>query len=368
MPDRDDNLGRYHRQVLLPGFGAEGQRRLLAAHAMIVGCGALGGMIADLLARAGVGTLSIIDRDLVDLTNLHRQVLYEEADAEAGFPKAEAARARLARINGDVTIHAHVDDFSHRNAERYLLAAKPDVILDGLDNFQARYILNDLAVKHGLPYIYGGAVGTTGMSMAVLPETSQWTADHVTPCLRCIFPDAPPPGSSPTCDTAGILGPVAAMIASHQATQALKLLSGNVDALDRSLLSIEAWGNQTRRIDLSAARDAEACPCCGHRQFDHLEGRAGGDAVHLCGSNAVQITAGQNDEADCIDLEALAARLAPHGRFSTNRFLLRGVLVDETNDAGEPYELTVFRNGRTIIRGTDRLDVARSIHARYIGS
>jgi adenylyltransferase/sulfurtransferase len=229
LSDPADNLDRYHRQTLLPGIGDAGQRRLLATHALIVGCGALGSCLADALARAGVGTLTIVDRDLVEITNLQRQILYDESDVREGMPKAEAAARRLREINSSIDIRPVIDDFDARNAER--LSGGADIIIDGLDNFETRYLLNDLAVARGLPYIYGGAVGTQGMSVPILPHPRKrvgsggaisWDEEDSTPCLRCIFPDPPPPGSSPTCDTAGVLGPLVSMVAAHQATQALK--------------------------------------------------------------------------------------------------------------------------------------------------
>ncbi|MDY7108823.1 MAG: HesA/MoeB/ThiF family protein, partial [Planctomycetota bacterium] len=233
---------RYHRQTLLPQIGEEGQRRLRAAHALVIGCGALGCVMADTLARAGIGALTIIDRDVVDLTNLHRQILFEERDAEEAIPKAEAARARIARLNGDVTVSAHVDDFHHHNAEAYLRRAAPDLILDGLDNFATRYLLNDLAVKHGLPLVHGGAVGTRGTVLTILPHPARravesrsailWTAGQATPCLRCVFPEPPAPGTGPTCDTAGVLGPLVMLVAARQAAEAIKLITGDIDAVE----------------------------------------------------------------------------------------------------------------------------------------
>jgi adenylyltransferase/sulfurtransferase len=375
-----DNLHRYHRQILLPGFGEEGQRRLLDAHALVVGCGALGSVIIDCLARAGVGTLTIVDRDVVEITNLQRQVLYDESDVAEGMPKAEAAKAKVAAVNAQVTVHAHVDDFNYRNAARY--ADGVDIILDGLDNFETRYLLNDLAVARGLPYIYGGAVATTGVSMAVLPHPAarldelsscvQWTDGQSTPCLRCVFPEAPPPGVSPTCDTAGVLGPAAMIVAAHQATQAIKLLTGSLDALDRSLLSIDLWSNETRRFDVSGARqdeDDDACPCCADGSFEYLEGESASATLSLCGRNAVQVT--PPDQADGpaeIDLERIAHRLAPHGSFTFNRYLLRGRFAAEMGEQGEPIELTLFPTGRAIVKGVTEPEAARSIYAKYVGA
>lgn len=372
-----DTRDRYHRQMLLPGFGAEGQKSLEASHALIVGCGALGCAIADTLARAGVGTLTVVDRDVVETTNLQRQVLYEEADVERGVPKAEAARARLGRVNRQVTINARVEDFSARNAGHFV--AGVDVILDGLDNFETRYLLNDLAVKHGIPYVYGGAVGTTGVSMAILPQAARrrprghasrvtWTDAEATPCLRCVFPEPPPPGSTPTCDTAGVLGPAVTIVAGFQAAQALKLLTGNVAAVDRALLSIELWSNEIRRFDVSRAREAGVCPCCVEGRFDYLEGSAGSTTTSLCGRNAVQISPpGRAAGGAGLDLAATVTRLSSHGEFTHNGYLLRGVFSGERNADGEAIELTLFPDGRAIIKGTPETEAARSIYAKYVG-
>ncbi|MCP3904504.1 MAG: thiazole biosynthesis adenylyltransferase ThiF [Planctomycetes bacterium] len=373
------NLDRYHRQTLLPGIGEAGQQRLRSAHGLVVGCGALGTVIADALARAGIGTLTIVDRDVVEATNLQRQVLFDERDVENHVPKAEAARNKLARINRQVTVHARVEDFGHRHAESFLDGV--DVILDGLDNFETRYLLNDLAVKHGLPYVYGGAVAATGVSLTVLPHPRHrveragrepavtWSAEEATPCLRCVFPEAPPPGTAPTCDTAGVLGPVVAMVAAHQATQALKLLTGNLDAVDRSLLSIDAWTNEVRRFDVSGARDAGDCPCCGRGVFESLAG-GGSETTSLCGRNAVQITpaASAAPSPSNLDLGETARRLEPHGSFTRNEYLLRGAFRAEMGSGGDPIELTLFPDGRAIIKGTAEPEVARSIYARYVGA
>jgi len=371
------DLERYHRQILLPAIGEAGQRRLLEAHVLVVGCGALGTMIADALARAGLGTLSIVDRDTVELTNLQRQVLFDEADVQAAVPKARAAADRIARINSRITVHAHVDDFNHRNAERYLQGV--DVILDGLDNFETRYLLNDLAVKFGVPYVYGGAVATGGMSMAILPHSAhrtsapgssvRWDDGQATPCLRCVFPDAPPPGAAATCDTAGVLAPAAATIAAHQVTQAIKLLTGNLEALDRTLLSIDVWQNRTHRFDVGGARDTRTCPCCGEGRLEFLAGEAGSATTALCGRNAVQISPADPATPECgLDLAQVASRLSAHGDFRHNGFLVHGRFTAETAEGGERLQLTLFPDGRAIIRGTTEPQTARSIYAKYVGS
>lgn len=384
--------------MLLPGIGRAGQERLAAAHAAIIGCGALGSVIADGLARAGVGTLTIIDRDIVELTNLQRQILFDEADVAAGTPKAAAAAAKIARINSQVRVSAIVDDFNPRNAERLLgledrgqrsevRGRSPDTLLDGLDNFETRYLLNDIAVKHGLPYIYGGAVGTTGMSLAILPRRVDKDAaglapspgrpsfyppykdNQSTPCLRCIFPEAPPPGTTPTCDTAGVLGPVVMQIAALQVTQAIKILTGNVDALDRTMLSIDVWTNESRRFDVSDAR-SEQCPCCGQRRLEHLNAtESAGGVASLCGRNAVQITGGlDRGSANGIDLPSMARTLSAHGEFAVTPFLLRGVFRQEKGHNGEAVELTLFSNGRAIIKGVTEPARARAIYAKYVGA
>lgn len=367
-----DHDARYHRQTLLPGIGVEGQTRLGSMHALVVGCGALGSVIVDTLARAGVGTLTIVDRDVVEITNLQRQVLYSENDVEQGMPKAAAARRHVASVNSTVTVHAHVDDFTAGNAERFADGA--DIILDGLDNFETRYLLNDLAVSTGRPYVYGGAVGTTGLSLTVLPHGRHrrsepgrihWSDDDATPCLRCVFPEAPPPGTSPTCDTAGVLGPVVMTVAAYQATQAIKLMTGNLDTVDRSMLSLDLWTNDHHRFTISGARSDE-CPCCGSGDFEYLSGAATSATTSLCGRQAVQITPPPGQGAMVLD--EIAARLAAHGQFVANEHLIRGTFDSVRGDEGEPVELTLFPNGRAIIKGTTEPETARAIYAKYVGS
>ena len=299
---------RYHRQVLLPRIGEAGQQRLARAHAAIVGCGALGSVAADLLARAGVGTLTLIDRDVVEPTNLQRQLLFDEADARNGTPKAVAAKARLGAVNSTIAIRAHVADLNHTNAERLTgldPQASPAVLLDGTDNFETRYLLNDLAVRHATPYVYAGAVGTTGTAYTVMPDQS--------PCIRCLYPDVPPPGTTPTCDTAGVLGPLIATVAAWQATQALKLLTANHAALSRNLWTWDAWSPDTppRAIDVTKARDP-SCPCCARCRFDFLDGRAASRTTTLCGRHAVQLIPGNHETTQPpapVDLAALAHRV-----------------------------------------------------------
>ncbi len=372
------DFSRYHRQIILPGVGEAGQRRLSESTVLIVGAGALGSAIADSLARAGVGRLRIVDRDVVEWTNLQRQVLYDESDARAGLPKAEAARRKLQAINSRITIEAVVDDFNAANARS--LSDGADLIMDGLDNFQTRYLLNDLAVWSGRPYIYGGAIGTGGMSMTVLPASShrngsvppgriQWDDSQTTPCLRCMFPDPPPAGSTPTCDTAGVMHAAVSMVTAHQCAQAFKLLTGRVDRVDRSLWSVDLEANTTHRMQIDAAR-RDDCVCCGRGNFEYFDGQRGGRAAALCGRDAVQIIPSGSID---LDLDTLAGRLADHGEFTRTAHLVRGTLHHTSSDNGDgeaggsPIGLTVFPNGRAMIHGVDEPDRARAIYSRYVG-
>lgn len=351
--------------MLLPGFGAEGQARLKGSCVLLLGCGALGTVAADMLARAGVGHLVIVDRDYVELTNLQRQVLFDERDVARAMPKAEAAREKLANINSAVRVTAVVDDINHQNIERY--AAGADVLVDGLDNFETRYLANDVAVKTGRPYVYGAAVGSNGMAFTVLPHsdgTAEWErGDNLaSPCFRCLFDEAPAPGTSPTCDTAGVLGSVVATIANLQAVETLKILTGNFDQVNRKLLNIDLWSNDLMQLDVSGARDKGGCPCCVDRRFDYLDGKLGSSATALCGRNAVQLRHRQRLEAP--NLKALAGRLGEVGSVTANEFLLRA----EIREADKTLEITLFADGRAIIKGTDDAATARAIYSRYVGA
>lgn len=351
--------------MLLPGFGAAGQQRLLAAHATVVGVGALGCAAADMLARAGVGRITLIDRDVVELTNLQRQTLFDESDAAEGLPKAEAARRRLSRINSRIGVVAEVADLTARNAERLLSprSGGPAVLLDGTDNFETRYLLNDISVRHGIPYVYGGAVGTRGLQMAVIPPPDSSGQRRVRPCLRCVFEDPPAPGTAPTCDTAGVLGPVIASVAAAQAADAIRVLLGLGDQVPAGLLEIDLWEGVHRRLNVGAARPD--CPCCGLGKFEFLDGR-GAQAMALCGQDAIQIAPASETR---LDLGALAERLAPHGEFKQlGGFLVRGELRADRPESGPPLRLTVFADGRAIINGTARPEIARAVYARYIGA
>ncbi|GAB4240188.1 MAG: thiazole biosynthesis adenylyltransferase ThiF [Acidobacteriota bacterium] len=335
-------LERYSRQVLFRGIGREGQRRLAEAVVAVVGCGALGSSSAEQLVRAGVGTLRLIDRDFVEWSNLQRQSLYEEEDARLGRPKAVAAAERLRKINSEIRIEEHVADLTFANAGALLEGCA--VVVDGSDNFEVRYLLNDYAVSERVPWIYGGAVGSYGLAMAVVPET--------TACLRCLFPDQPPAGAAETCDTVGVIAPVIHVVASFQVVQVLRLLVGEQPA--PGLLTVDVWNDEWRRIR-SVARRSD-CECCGRRRFPYLEGRRGADTVRLCGRDAVQV---RPSGSGPLDLEALAARLQEVGRVQSSPYLLRFPV-------GE-LEVTVFRDGRAIIKGTDDPAEARSVYSRYIG-
>ena len=348
---------RYARQRALPQIGADGHHRIAAAHAVIIGVGALGCVCADHLARAGIARLTLIDRDIVDHTNLHRQPLFTEADADAGLPKVEAASARLRAVNSALAIEPRVADLTGPRAEALVLSeSTPTIIIDGTDNFDTRYILNDIAVKHGIPLIYAGVVGTRCTVAALIPTR--------TPCLRCIAPVPPPAGSIESCDTAGVLGPAVGAVASLQAALALRAIAAPHDPHPGVMLEIDAWTLAVRSIDLAPLRDPR-CPCCGRREFPFLAPGASPPATVLCGRSTVQITP---PAPATLDLPALAARIAPtlHSRVST--LALRIPLPAERADAAhDTVVLTVFPDGRALVSGITSPERARSIYARYIG-
>lgn len=338
--------------MLLPGFGVAGQERLGKAAALVVGCGALGCTIADGLVRAGVGRVVIVDRDVVEETNLQRQVLFDERDAREGVPKVEAAARRLRAVNSGIVIEPVVADVSGRNVES--LVDGMDVVVDGTDNFQTRYLVNDACVKLGVPLVYGGVVGTVGMGMTIRPGKS--------PCLRCVFPEPPAPGNAPTCDTAGVLGAMVGIVGSVQVAEAIKVLMGKWELVSSGLRQMDIWHGVWREIGLGGI-DRAACPCCGKREFEFLDGRRGESGeTSLCGSNAVQVLpmVGMGG----VDLGVLRERLAAHGAFAATEHLLRGRLERERGG----IELTVFRDGRAIVKGTTDSAVARGIYAKYVGS
>ena len=333
---------RYSRQVLFAGIGDEGQRRLAQARAAIVGCGATGSTTATLLARAGAGYLRIIDRDFVEASNLQRQSLFDEADVVESLPKAIAAARKIRAFNSDIVVESEVADLTPTNAEQLLGGV--DIILDGTDNFETRYLINDFAVRENRPWIYAGAVGSYSITLNVLPAE--------TACLACIFPE-PPRGNLETCDTAGILNVAVSHVASIQAAEAIKFLVGARDQMRRTLLSFDIWSNQ--RSELRTDRPNPECRVCVRREFAHLSGEAR-PTITLCGRNSVQI----HERQRVVDFAEMSDRLKPHGRVQHNDFVLKFW--------HEPYEMTLFRDGRAIIKGTTDIAAARSIYCRFIGA
>lgn len=339
-------LDRYSRQVLFPGIGTAGQQRLLAGRVTLCGCGALGTVLASTLARAGVGHLRLVDRDFIETNNLQRQILFDEQDIADNLPKAEAAVRKLRRINSTIEIEPVVTDIDHTNILSLLEGA--DLVLDGTDNFETRYLINDAAVKTGIPWVYGGCLGSHGQSMTILPGE--------TPCLRCVVETSPPPGMTPTCETAGILGPIVNVVASLEAAEALKILSGHREHVNRFLTVVDVWENSIRQLKIAGLREAVDCPTCRRHEFDWLEGKLGSHTTSLCGRNAVQIAQRAGER---LRFDELAEKLRGVGRIEYNRFLLR-LEVDG-------YQMTVFPDGRAIIKGTDDVSAARSLYARYVG-
>lgn len=346
-PTAISNEDRYSRQLLFPGIGAAGQQRLAAAHVAIVGVGATGAASASLLARAGVGTLTLIDRDFVEPSNLQRQVLFDEADALESLPKAEAARRKIALFNSGVVVHAHIADLVPANIAELLGTA--DLILDATDNFETRYLINDYAVQQSKPWIYAAAIGAYAATMNILPGSA---SPDPTACLACIFPK-PPTGPVETCDTSGILATAVNLAASIQVTEALKFLTGQPQLMRRSLLSFDLWTSE--RSEISSGQPNADCVVCGQRVFSHLAGE-GRPHITLCGRNSVQI----HEHHRPVDFAAMRDRLAPHGEVRFNELLLRFERA--------PHTLTLFADGRAIIQGTTDVTLARSLYARFIGS
>jgi molybdopterin-synthase adenylyltransferase len=335
-------VDRYSRQTLFAGIGADGQRQLSASRIAIVGCGATGSALASLLARSGIGRIRIIDRDYVEPSNLQRQALFDEADAVESLPKAIAAARKIAAFNSHIVVEPHVADVTPANIESLLNGIQ--LVLDGTDNFETRYLLNDFAVKNSLPWIYTAAVGSYGVTLNVLPGQ--------TACLACIFPESPR-GAVETCETSGILNSAVNLAASIAATETLKLLTGAHDRLRRTLLSFDVWSNQ--RAEVAADSPRAGCRTCGDRDFVHLAGE-GRPHITLCGRNSVQI----HERDRPIDLAEMSLRLKPHGPVRHNDFVLKFW--------PDPYEMTLFPDGRAIIKGTTDASIARSLYARYVGN
>jgi len=340
-----DPFERYSRQFILPGWGREGQERLARKTAAVIGCGALGSHIASHLARAGVGRLVLADRDFVEWHNLPRQALYSEADAAAGVPKAVAAARRLRQVNSQVAIEEHVVDVNSDTVEGLIEGA--DVVMDGADNFEVRYLVNEACVKHRIPWVYGGVLGTYGLSAPILPGE--------TPCLRCLLGPMPPPGSVPTCETAGVLGAAVAVVAALEVVEGLKILLEQPQAILRSLAMVDVWSGDCERAQVQ--KGATRCPVCDAGQYELLHAERGSTTAVLCGRTAVQITPRPSSS---IDLAQMAKRLAEVGLVHVNEYLLRLDVED--------CQITLFPDGRAIVKGTDDPTVARALYARYVGT
>lgn len=335
---------RYSRQILFEGIGKGGQQRLLASRVLIVGCGALGTAHAEALARAGVGHLRLVDRDFIEPSNLQRQTMFTERDARERLPKAIACARHIKEINSEVEVEAEVSDVNQTNVER--LIRDCDLVIDGTDNFSTRYLVNDACVKQNKSWIYGAAVSSYGVTMTVRP--------HTTACLRCVFEEAPQAGSAPTCDTSGVIMPIISIVSAVQVSEALKLLTGHTESLHNSLMQLDVWRNEWRRIAMG--KPNADCPVCAKGIYEALDAEGSEFAAVLCGRDAIQISP---PRPTAIDFERLAERLRASGEVNFNPYTLRFRV-------GE-YELTVFRDARSIIRGTDDIKQARSLYARYVG-
>jgi len=339
-----NDTNRYARQLIFPGIGEAGQEKLSKARVVLVGCGADGTAIADRLVRAGVGHLTLIDRDFIELNNLQRQLLYDEEDLRANLPKAIAAEQKLQRINSQVTVTGVVADLNAENAEELLTYA--DLVMDGTDNFEARYIINDVCVKHGIPWVYCGVVASYGMTTTIVP--------HQTPCLRCLFADAPPPGATATCDTAGIVGPIVTVVAGIAAAEGIKLLVGTGER-NTGIIHVDLWNNTFDAFDSGSPRPD--CPTCGQGDYEFLERASGAQAASLCGRDAVQIRVPGVQQ---LPLSDVADRLQAVSQITASNDYLVRFKVDG-------YEITLFADARAIIKGTSDETVARSLYSKYIG-
>ncbi|MEQ9408371.1 MAG: ThiF family adenylyltransferase [Fuerstiella sp.] len=340
---------RYQKQILFNGIGLDGQRQLAERRVLIVGCGALGCVLADAMTRAGVGSIRLVDRDFVEQSNLQRQCLFTEHDVQSHLPKVIAAADRLRQVNSDIEIESVVADVDYTNVRSF--ADGCDLIMDGTDNFEVRYLINDVSLTSGIPWIFTGCTGSHGQMMPVFPGESA--------CLRCLIPQPPPPGSTETCDTAGVLGPAIGVIASLQAAMALKILTGQREAVPRKLTVIDVWELTFRQLDVSELRNSTSCPACQAGERLWLNGSKTSGSTILCGRNAVQVAPAEKTR---LSLEELAVRLASAGKVTSNPFLVR-VAVAESD-----VELTVFPDGRAIVKGTEEPAAARAIYSRYIGT
>lgn len=338
--------GRYSRQVLFEGIGEEGQARLAASSAVVVGCGALGSVSSSILVRAGVGRTRLIDRDVVERSNLQRQLLYTEEDLRALKPKALAARDHLRAANPEVQVESVVADLNPDNVVELLRGF--DVIIDGTDNFETRFLINDVSIRHDIPWIYGACLGAYGVCMSIVPGS--------TACLRCLMESPPPPGTTATCDTAGIIAPIIGVIASIQAAEALKLLSGRTEEMEDGLFSIELWSRRAHSVAVPRGGGRRRCQACDGLEFEFLSGRGGRPAV-LCGRDAVQVMPASGGR---LDMDALARRLEGAGSVERSPFLLKF--------RAEGCAMTIFPDGRAIVAGTSDVAEARTLYSRYVGA
>jgi molybdopterin-synthase adenylyltransferase len=336
--------GRYSRQELFEGIGREGQARIRSARVVVVGCGALGSSVAEMMVRAGVGSLTVVDRDYVEESNLQRQSLFTEDDAARSLPKATAAEARLHAVNSEVEVRGVIADVSAENAASVVSGA--GLVLDGTDNFETRFLLNDICLREGIPWVYGACVGAYGLALLVRPRVS--------PCLRCVLEEMPAPGSGPTCDTAGVVAPIVQVVAGIQAAEALKVLAGRSESLLPGIVSVDLWRGHFEVVHLEDR--APWCPACTSGRYEYADAPARPTAV-LCGRDAVQV---RPPAASHLDLAALARRLAAVGRVTANEHLVRFAAAEA--------ELVVFGDGRAIVKGVDDPTRARSLYAKYVGS
>jgi adenylyltransferase/sulfurtransferase len=338
-------VSRYSRQELFAGIGPRGQERIRASRVVVVGCGALGSVLSETMVRAGVGALTLVDRDFVEESNLQRQALFDQEDVARGLPKAAAAETKLRRINSDVAVRGIVADLSSENVDE--VVKDVDLVLDGTDNFETRFLVNDVCVREGIPWVYGACVGSYGLALLIQPRVS--------PCLRCVLEEMPPPGSGPTCDTAGVVAPIVHVIAGVQAGEALKLLAGRTEDLLKGIVTVDLWQGIFEVMDLT--RRAPSCPACTAGRYDYLAPGAASGGTVLCGRDAVQVRPPRGSK---VDLPALAGRLAAVGSVSANEYLVRF-------SSGEA-DLVVFGDGRAIVRGVTDAAQARALYAKYVGS
>ena len=339
---------RYSKQILFADFDEQRQKQLLGSRVLLCGCGALGSVLADTLVRAGVGFIRLVDRDFVELSNLQRQVLFDEQDVAGHLPKAVSAALKLRRINSDVTIEPIVADIDYTNILQF--AEGVDLILDGTDNFEIRFLINDVSLETGIPWIYAGVIGSHGQTMTIFPEK--------TACLRCLIDSVPEPGTTETCDTAGVLGPAVNVVASLEAIDALKILSGQSELVTPTLTILDVWDGSFRNMSVKDLRERSDCPACKRGERVWLSGQEGSQTIVLCGRNAVQVSPQQKSH---LKFEDLVQKLKAAGDVEHNPYLLRLILKNPD------YEVTVFRDGRAIIKGTEEIGIARGIYSRYIG-